>query len=102
MPRPPRTAVAGTSKPNARKLSGDFHSRFRSGRRWRSRITETCAIVNESIAPNEYIVARKSVFPGSIVRAAIAEKTRIATYGVWKRGWTWRSPSGSWRCWPIE
>ena len=26
----------------------------------------------------------------------------IATYGVLKRGWTWRSSSGSWRCWPIE
>ena len=26
----------------------------------------------------------------------------IAMYGVWKRGWTCRRPSGSWRCWPIE
>ncbi len=23
-------------------------------------------------------------------------------YGVLNLGWTWRSSSGSWRCWPIE
>ena len=64
VPSPPRTAVSGTSNPNARTLSGGFHGRSRSGCRWRSRITATCAIVNDSIAPNEYIVARKSVLPG--------------------------------------
>ena len=59
-------------------LSGGFQPRSRSGYFWRSRITETWAIVNESIAPNEYIVARKSVSPGITVRIATAEKTRIA------------------------
>ena len=44
----------------------------------RSWITATWAIVNESIAPNEYIVARKSVWPGSRVMIAIAAKIRIA------------------------
>ena len=34
--------------------------------------------MNESIAPNEYIVARNAVLPGSIVEAATAEKTMIA------------------------
>ena len=34
--------------------------------------------MNESIAPNEYIVARKVVFPGSTVRIATPEKTMIA------------------------
>ena len=60
-------------------MIGDFHSRFNSGRRCRSLITEMWAIVNDSIAPNEYIVARKSVLPGIIVKAAIAEKAMIAT-----------------------
>ena len=95
VPRPPSTAVSGTSTPKALKLSGGFHSRFCSGRRWRSRITETWAIVNESMAPNEYMVARKSVFPGRMVSAATPEKARIATYGVWNRGCTCRRPSGS-------
>ena len=60
-------------------LPGGFHGRSSSGRIARSRITETWAIVNDSIAPNEYIVARKVVSPGTIVSAATPEKTRIAT-----------------------
>ena len=72
MPRPPSTAVSGTSAPKARKLSGGFQGRSSSELRRRSRITETWAIVNESIAPNEYIVARKSVWPGIRVIVAIA------------------------------
>ena len=73
MPRPPSTAVSGTSKPKARTFSGGFQVRSTSP--WdlrRSWITATWAIVNESIAPNEYIVARKSVWPGSRVTIAIA------------------------------
>ena len=61
---------------------------------WRSRITETWAIVNESIAPNEYIVASRSVSPGIRVIDGDAEKTRIAIYGVRKRGWTGARRSG--------
>ena len=34
--------------------------------------------MNESIAPNEYIVARKSVSPGNTVRIATIEKLTIA------------------------
>ena len=83
-------------------MSGGVHGRFRSGSRCRNLKIATCATVNESIAPNEYIVARKSTWPGSTVSAAIAENTRIATYGVWKVGWTCRSRSGSCRYWPIE
>ena len=44
----------------------------------RSWITATWAIVNDSIAPNEYIVARKFVFPGIIVRIATPAKMMIA------------------------
>ncbi len=35
-------------------------------------------MVKESIAPNEYSVARKSVWPGSSVIIAIRAKTMIA------------------------
>ena len=79
VPSPPSTAVSGTSKPKARKLSGGFQGRSLvrtvAARSW---ITETWAIVNESIAPNEYIVARKSAWPGISVIIATPEKTRIA------------------------
>jgi hypothetical protein len=102
VPRPPSTAVSGTSNPNALTLRRGRHSRSRSGSLWRSRITETWAIVNDSIAPKEYIVASSSVSPGISAIAPTAENARIAMYGVLKRGWTWRSPSGSWRCWPME
>ncbi len=78
VPRPPSTAVSGTSKPKARKLSGGFQGRSSSDCVRRSWITATWAIVKESIAPNEYIVARKSVLPGIRVIIATAAKTRIA------------------------
>ena len=78
VPRPPSTAVSGTSTPRKRTLTGGFQAALASGKRCRSRSTETWAIVNESIAPNEYIVARKSVSPGTMVSAATPEKTRIA------------------------
>ena len=86
VPRPPRTAVSGSSTPRKRKLKGGFQPRLTSGKRWRNRSTEMCATVNESMAPNEYRVARKSVLPGTIVSAATPENTRIAMYGVLKRG----------------
>ena len=37
-----------------------------------------------------------------IVTQAIAPNTMIATYGVRYFGWSWRTASGSCRCWPIE
>ncbi len=78
VPSPPSTAVSGRSKPKARMFSGGFQVRSTSGYLRRSWITETWAIVNESIAPNEYSVARKSVLPGSRVTIAIAAKIMIA------------------------
>ena len=72
VPRPPSTAVSGTSKPKARTFSGGFQVRSTSLCLRRSWITATWAIVNESIAPNEYSVARKSVLPGIRVMIAIA------------------------------
>ena len=74
------SAVRGTSTPRSSDVERRLPaSRGTSGWRLRSRTTETCAIVKESIAPNEYIVARNSVSPGSTVSIATAEKTMIAT-----------------------
>ena len=53
VPRPPKTAVKGKSKPKTRTFSGGFQGRSRSPWLLRSLITETWAIVNDSIAPNE-------------------------------------------------
>ena len=68
----------------------------------RSRITETCAIVNDSIAPNAYMSPRNSALPGSRVTIAAPPNTRIPIHGVRKRGCKRRSASGSWRWMPIE
>ena len=71
-------------------------------RRHRSADSEMCAIVNDSIAPNAYSVARKSACPGIITTQAIAPNTPIAVAGVRNRGLIRRSRSGScWYC-PIE
>ena len=58
------------------------------GSRRRIHSTETCATVNESIAPNEYIVASRSAWPGNSAIEAMIEKVMIATCGVRNRGWT--------------
>ena len=59
VPSPPKTAVIGTSTPRIRTLPGGCHGgspsgprgRPASGRSFRSRITETWATVNDSVAP---------------------------------------------------
>ena len=59
---------------------------------------EACAIVNDSIAPNEYIVPRKLTLPGSSTAIGIAAaKTISDSHGVLKRGWSRRKTSGSCR-----
>ena len=65
-------------------------------------MTDTCAIVNDSIAPNAYMLPRKSAWPGIIATQAIAPKTRIPIHGVPYFGCRRRSRSGIWRCRPIE
>ena len=80
---------------------GSLRIRLRASRH-RSAISETCAIVNDSIAPNAYSVARKSACPGIITRHAMAPNTPIAVAGVRNRGLIRRNRSGScWYC-PIE
>ena len=54
--------------------------------------------MNESIAPNEYIVERKSTFPGRsvIIGTRPAKKIR-EIHGVRNFEWMRRKTSGSWR-----
>ena len=102
VPSPPKTANSGTSGRAMRTLPGPRYGRGASGWRIRSRITETCAIVNDSIAPNAYMFPRKAAWPGSSVTIATAPKIRIPIHGVLYRGCRRRSASGTWRWMPIE
>ena len=75
----PRTAAG-----RARRCAG-CPARGRAARRpgtcWRNRITEMWAIVNDSIAPNAYMLPRNSAWPGISVRQAIAPNTMIPIHG---------------------
>ena len=48
----------------------------------RSAITAACAVVNDSIAPNEYRFPRNVVLPGISSTPAITEKNTIVNHGV--------------------
>ena len=58
--------------------------------------------MNESIAPNAYMLPRNVALPGISVTQAIAPNTRIPIHGVPYFGCSRRSRSGIWRCRPIE
>ena len=66
------------------------------------RVTDRCAIVNDSIAPNAYRLPRNVGLAGDQREAAIALNMMIPTHGVRKRGCSWRRRSGTWRWIPIE
>ena len=51
VPNPPKRASTGSSRPRMRSVTGERYGRSASGRVILSLMTETCAIVNESIAP---------------------------------------------------
>ena len=53
VPSPPTTAVRGRSNPKALIVPMGRHGRSLSGYFCRNRITDRCAIVKDSIAPNE-------------------------------------------------
>ena len=70
----------------------------RRGCRARSAITATCAIVNESIAPNAYIRPRKSTWPESRKSVGtMPAKTTSESHGVFSFGCSRRNTSGSCR-----
>ena len=85
-------------------LSGVRNGRRVSGSLWRSQTTETCATVNEIIAPKAYRSASSVIVsPGNMRRTqATPPKAMIATYGVRRFGCTRPSTGGTWRCWPRE
>ena len=66
------------------------------------RVTDRCAIVNDSIAPNAYRFPRKVAWPGISVIAAIVLKMMIPTHGVPNLGCSRRRRSGTCRWIPIE
>src|SRR4051794_14494768 len=52
-------------------------------------------MLNDSIAPNAYMLARKSAWPGMSVRHAMPPKIRIPTHGVPYFGCSWRRRAGA-------
>ncbi len=66
-------------------------------------MTAAWATVNDSIAPNEYIVPRKSTLPGSMTRMETKPaNTTSASQGVLNLGWSFRNAPGSCRYDAIE
>ena len=83
MQTPPTIANSGRSSPaNAQVAGRPVGARERPGLVIRSRVTETWAIVNDSIAPNAYRLPRNVAWPGIRVSAAIALNRMIPTHGV--------------------
>ena len=92
------TANSGQSTPRQRKFGRARNASSSPARLRRSWITAACATVNESIAPNEYIVLRNVVLPGS--RMMIDTKpanTTSESHGVLNLGCSLRNALGSWR-----
>ena len=98
VPRPPTIAKTGQSIPPIRMFGRARHSSSSSRCRTRSAVTEACAIVNESIAPNAYMRPRKSTWPASRkIVGAMPAKTTSESHGVFSFGWRRRNTDGSWR-----
>ena len=74
VPRPPSTANSGQLTPRIRRFGRARHGSSASGFFTRSAITEACAIVNESIAPNAYI--RRGSRPARRARRGSAARRR--------------------------
>ena len=86
VPSAPKIANSGQSTPRMRRLGRIVNASASVRVFTRSAITEMCAIVNDSIAPNAYMFPRKSAWPGISVRQAIPPNTMIPIHGVRKRG----------------
>ena len=98
MPTAPKIANSGQSTPRIRRLGRTLNASGSSRVLRRSAMTETCAIVNESIAPNAYMLPRKSVLPGrSTTIESSPAKNRSDNHGVLNFGWSRRKTSGSCR-----
>ena len=99
MPSAPKIAKSGQLTPRKRRFGRARHSSSLSPAFTRSLITATCAIVNESIAPNAYMRPRKSTFPESRkIVGPSAPKTISESHGVFSFGCSRRNTSGSCRC----
>ena len=74
-----------------RTVPGPRYGRSWSGWVTRRRMTARCAIVNDSIAPNAYMLPRNTAWPGISVMQAIPPNTMIPIHGVRYFGCSWRN-----------
>jgi hypothetical protein len=83
VPSRPTIEKSGQSTPRARMFGRPFTSTSSFRKRYRRPIRAAFAIANDSIAPNEYIVPRKSIRPGASVSTGNKpEKQRSESQGV--------------------
>ena len=98
VPRAPKIANSGQSTPRMRRLGRIVNASVSVRPCTRRAITETCAIVNDSIAPNAYISPRNVVFPGSSTMIEIKPaKMTSDSHGVLNFGCKRRNTSGNCR-----
>ena len=98
VPSAPKIANSGQSTPRMRRLGRIVNASASVRVFTRSAITEMCAIVNDSIAPNAYISPRNPVFPGSSTMIEIRPaNTSSDSHGVLNFGCRRRKTSGSCR-----
>ena len=91
-------ANSGQSTPRHVKFGRARKASSSPARLRRSWITAACATVNESIAPNEYIVLRNVVLPGSkMMMDTKPANTTSDSHGVLNFGCKRRNALGSWR-----
>ena len=103
VPSPPTTAKSGQSTPRNLQFGRARQTCSPSRARTRNAITEACAIVNESIAPNAYMRPRKSTCPESRNNdGATPAKTTSESHGVFSFGCSLRNTAGSCRYDAIE
>jgi hypothetical protein len=98
VPKAPTIAKTGQLIPPIVMFGRALHSSSSSRCRTRSAVTEMCAIVNDSIAPNAYIRPRKSTWPETMKMVGpIPAKTSSASHGVFSFGCNLRKSVGSCR-----
>ena len=103
VPSPPTIAKSGQSTPPTRRFGRARQGTSSSRLRTLSAVTATCAIVNESIAPNAYMRPRKSTLPERMNSdGATPAKTTSAIHGVFSVGCSLRKRAGNCRYDAIE
>src|SRR5215467_2399238 len=76
-------------------LSGIWNGRRRSGSTKRRRITARWAVAKAKVAASAYTDAMRSIWAGTMSRAATIPNTMIETKGVRNRGWSRANTDGN-------